>query len=93
MVYLVHLRRDIFDGLKAYYGTLAKSHGYTAAAKSRGESLFGIDDLFESVVVRIDALTSEIITRRQPSVSRLGFWLTNSFDAIETGLVAASFAT
>ncbi len=77
MVYLVHLRRDIFDGLKAYYGTLAKTHSYTTAAKSRGESLFGIDDLFEPVVVRIDALISEIITRRQPSVSSLPSWRLN----------------
>jgi len=90
---LVQLRRDIFDGLEEYYGTLAKTHGYTAEATSRGESLLGIDDLFDSVVDRLEALTFEITTRNQQVVSRLGFWLTISFGAIETGFVAASIAT
>ena len=90
---LVQLRRDIFDGLEEYYGTQAKTHGYTAEATARGEALFGIDDLFESVVDRLEALTFAITPRSQQSVSRLGFWLTTSFGAIETGFVAASIAT
>lgn len=90
---LVQLRRDIFDGLEEYYGTLAKTHGYTAEATAVGESLFGINDLFESVVDRLDALTFEITTRNQQAVNRLGLWLTTSFGAIETGFVAASIAT
>jgi hypothetical protein len=90
---LVALRRDIFDGLEEYYGTLAKTHGYTAEATSRGELLFGIDDLFDSVTDRLESLTFEITTRNQQTVSRLGFWLTTSFGAIETGFVAASIAT
>ena len=90
---LVQLRRDIFDGLEEYYGTLAKTHGYTAEATARGEALFGIDDLFESVADRLEALTFEITTRNQQAVNRLGFWLTTSFGAIETGFVAASIAT
>jgi len=90
---LVQLRRDIFDGLEEYYGTLAKTHGYTAEATALGEDLFGIDDLFESVVDRLGALTFEITTRNQQTVSWLGFWLTTSFGAIETGFVAASIAT
>jgi hypothetical protein len=90
---LIQLRRDIFDGLEEYYGTLAKTHGYTAEATALGEDLFGIDDLFDSVVDRLGALTFEITTRNQQSVSRLGFWLTTSFGAIETGFVAASIAT
>lgn len=57
------------------------------------EALFGIDDLFESVVDRLEALTFEVITRSQQSVSRLGFWLTTSFGAIGPGFVAASIAT
>ena len=60
------LRRAIFDGLEEYYGTLAKTHGYTAEATARGESLFGIDDLFEAVVDRLEALTFEI-THTQPA--------------------------
>ena len=55
--------------------------------------LFGIDDLFDSVVERIEAVTFEITTRSQRTVSQLGFWLTTSFGAIETGFVAASIAT
>jgi len=90
---LVQLRRDIFDGLEEYYGTLAKTHGYTAEATALGETLFGINDLFDSVVERLDALTFEITTRNQQAVNRLGFWLTTSFGAIETGFVAASIAT
>lgn len=90
---LVQLRRDIFDGLEEYYGTLAKTHGYTAEATALGEKLFGINDLFDSVVERLEALTFEITTRNQQSVSQLGFWLTTSFGAIETGFVASSIAT
>lgn len=58
-----------------------------------GEALFGINDLFDSVVERLEALTFEITTRNQKAVNRLGFWLTTSFGAIETGFVAASIAT
>lgn len=90
---LVALRRDIFDGLEEYYGTLAKTHGYTAEATARGEKLFGIHDLFDLVTDRLESLTFEITTRNQQTVSRLGFWLTTSFGAIETGFVAASIAT
>lgn len=90
---LVQLRRDIFDGLEEYYGTLAKTHGYTAEATTLGETLFGINDLFDSVLERLEALTFEITTRNQKAVNRLGFWLTTSFGAIETGFVAASIAT
>lgn len=90
---LIQLRRDIFDGLEEYYGTLAKTHGYTAEATALGETLFGINDLFDSVVDRLEALTFEITTRNQQAVTRLGFWLTTSFGAIETGFVAASIAT
>lgn len=90
---LVQLRRDIFDGLEEYYGTLAKTHGYTATATALGETLFGINDLFDSVVERLEALTFEITTRNQKSVNRLGFWLTTLFGAIETGFVASSIAT
>lgn len=90
---LIQLRRKIFDDLEEYYGTLAKTHSYTADAIARGETLFGIDDLFEAVVDRLEALTFEITTRNQQSVNRLGLWLTTSFGAIETGFVAASIGT
>lgn len=90
---LVALRRDIFDGLEEYYGTLAKTHGYTAEATARGEKLFGIHDLFDLVTDRLASLTFEITTRNQQTVNRLGFWLTTSFGAIETGFVAAGIAT
>jgi hypothetical protein len=90
---LVALRRDILDGLEEYYGTLARTHGYTAEATARGEALFGIDDLFDSLVDRLESLTFEITTRNQQTVSRLGFWLTTSFGAIETGFVASGIAT
>ncbi|MBC7436870.1 MAG: hypothetical protein H7332_12470 [Bdellovibrionales bacterium] len=90
---LMQLRRDIFDGLEEYYGTLAKTHGYTAEATTLGERLFGINDLFDAVGERLEALTFEITTRNQQAVSRIGMWLTTSFGAIETGFVAASIAT
>lgn len=90
---LVALRRDIVDGLEEYYGTLAKTHGYTAEATALGEKLFGIHDLFDQVTDRLASLTFEITTRNQQTVSRLGFWLTTSFGAIETGFVAAGIAT
>jgi hypothetical protein len=90
---LIELRREIFDNLEEYYGTLAKTHGYTADSIARGETLFGIDDLFEAVADRLEALTFEITTRNEQSINRLGLWLTTSFGAIETGFVASSIAT
>jgi len=90
---LIRLRREIFDNLEEYYGTLAKTHSYTADSITRGETLFGVNDLFEAVVDRLEAVTFEITTRNQQSVNRLGLWLTTSFGAIETGFVAASIAT
>ncbi|WP_162911048.1 hypothetical protein [Azohydromonas sediminis] len=90
---LVALRRDMIDGLEEYYGTLARTHGYTAEATARGEALFGIDALFDSVVDRMEALTFEITTRNQQTVNRIGFWLTILFGAIETGFVASGIAT
>ena len=89
---LIGLRRKIFENLEEYYGTLAKTHSYTADSIARGEVLFGIDDLFDAVVDRLEALTFEITTRNQRSVNRLGLWLTTSFGAIQTGSVAASVA-
>jgi hypothetical protein len=89
---LIQLRRDIYDGLEEYYGTLAKTHDYTAEATALGERLFGINDLFDSVVERLEALTFEITTRNQQAFSRIGMWLTASFGAIETGFVASSIA-
>jgi hypothetical protein len=89
---LIQLRRDIYDGLEEYYGTLAKTHDYTAEATALGERLFGINDLFDSVVERLEALTFEITTRNQQAVSRIGMWLTASFGAIETGFVASGIA-
>jgi hypothetical protein len=90
---LIHLRREIFGDLEEYYGTLAKTHSYTADALARGETLFGIDDLFEAVEDQLEALTFEITTRNQQSVNRLGLWLTTLFGAIEAGTVAVSVAT
>lgn len=90
---LIDLRRDIFNDLEEYYGTLAKTHSYTADSIERGETLFGIDDLFKAVVDRLEALTFEITTRNDQSINRLGLWLTTSFGAIETGFVASSIAT
>ena len=90
---LIQLRREIFDNLEEYYGTLAKTHSYTEESIARGEVLFGIDDLFKAVTDRLEALTFEITARNQRSVNRLGLWLTTSFGAIETGFVAASIAT
>ena len=90
---LIQLRRDIFENLEDYYGTLAQTHGYTADAIARGETLFGIDDLFEAVVDRLEALSFEITTGNQESVNRLGLWLTTAFGAIDTGFVASSIAT
>jgi len=89
---LIQLRREIFDNLEEYYGTLAKTHGYTADAIVRGEALFGIDNLFEAVEDRLEGLTFEITTRNQQSINQLGLWLTTSFGAIEAGSVAASVA-
>ncbi|TAK84613.1 MAG: hypothetical protein EPO20_14185 [Betaproteobacteria bacterium] len=90
---LVQLKREVLDGLEEYYGTLATSTAFSAEATAQGEELFGIVDLYDAVMARLEMVTFKITTGYQRNTSRLGFWLTTLFGAIETGFVAASIAT
>lgn len=90
---LLQLKRDVLDGLEEYYGTLASGSGFSVEATARGEALLGIEDLYDSVVDRLDMVTFSITTRYQRNTTRIGVWLTVIFGAIETGFVASSIAT
>lgn len=51
-----------------------------------------VDEVVRVGGAPLEALAFEITTRSQQSVSRLGFWLSTSFGAIETGFAAARVA-
>ncbi len=90
---LVDLKREVMDGLEEYYGTLANSNNFSAAATRRGKDLLGINELYKSLLDRLEMVTFAITTRFQRNATRIGVWLTILFGAIETGFVAASIST
>lgn len=90
---LIKLKREVMDSLEEYYGTLANTNSFSAAATQRGKKLLGIDELYKSLLDRLEMLTFTITTRFQRNATKIGVWLTILFGAIETGFVAASIST
>lgn len=64
-------------------------HGAAAAA----EPLLGIENLYQAVMTRLDAVSFAITTRYQKRMTTLQFWLTLVFGATEIGFIASGIAT
>ncbi|HVA37067.1 MAG TPA: hypothetical protein VNJ51_05605 [Candidatus Dormibacteraeota bacterium] len=90
---LVMLKQQALDALEEYYGTLTVTNAFSAKATRQGQELLGVDDLYDSVVDRMEIVTFAITTNYQRNSNLLTFWLTIVFGAVETGSLAAVVAT
>lgn len=90
---LIGLKQRILDGLEEYYGVIAKATRFSAPLIEYGQSTLGINDLYESVIDRLEAVTFDITTRYQRNTGLMGFLLTILFGALEAGFMASGIAT
>lgn len=91
--HLLELKADVLDGLEEYRGTVAASNRFSGEVTSYGKRVLGIDDLYDFLVERLDAITFEITTRYQQTTNVLQFWLTVVFTALSASSLAATVAT
>jgi len=90
---LLQLKRDVADGLEEYNGSLAIGNAFSAQTMALGQSLLGIDDLYRSVIGRLDMVTFGITTRLERQSSQVSLWLAILFGAIGIGFLAASISS
>jgi hypothetical protein len=90
---LLALKQDVLDALEEYYGTITKATRFSDAVTIEGERLFGLGDLYEGVIDRLDTVSFAITTRYQKRMTLLQFWLTIVFGATEIGFIASGIAT
>ena len=90
---LLTLKQKVLDSLEEYYGAIMTATRFSDAVTAAGERLLGIADLYDAVMVRLDAVSFAITTRYQNQMTLLQFWLTIVFGATEIGFIAASIAT
>ena len=88
--HLLELKAEVLDGLEEYRGTVAASNRFSTEVTSYGKRLLGIDDLYDSLVERLDAVTFEITTRYQQTTNILQFWLTVVLVALGASSLAAA---
>jgi hypothetical protein len=90
---LIALKQEVLDGLEEYYGALTSATRFSDAVTADGERLFGIADLYDAVMDRLDTISFAITTRYQKRMTLLQFWLTIVFGATEIGFIASGIAT
>ena len=90
---LLRLKQEALDGPEEYYGTLATSNSFSVQATAAGKSLLGLDDLYSSVMTRLDMVSFAVTTRLQKRLNLIGFWIVAFFGAIQSGLFAATIAS
>ncbi|MEM3262075.1 MAG: hypothetical protein QXW72_06840, partial [Conexivisphaerales archaeon] len=59
---LVGLKQEILDGLEEYYGIIAKATQFSEPLMEFGQRILGINDLYDSVIDRLDAVIFDITT-------------------------------
>ncbi len=89
---LIGLKERILDGLEEYYGVITRANKFSAPLIEYGETTLGINDIYDSVIDRVDAITFDITTRSQRDNNIITFWLTVIFGALETGFLASTIA-
>jgi len=89
---LLALKQEVLDALEEYYGTITKATRFSDAVTIEGERLFGLGDLYEGVIDRLDTVSFAITTRYQKRMTLLQFWLTIVFGATEIGFIASGIA-
>jgi len=90
---LIGLKQEILNGLEEYYGIIARATQFSAPLMEYGQQILGIDDLYDSVVDRLDAVTFDITTNYGRNTNVLTFWLTILFGSLDTGLLTESIAS
>jgi hypothetical protein len=89
---LLSLKQEVLDGLEEYYGAITAANRLSDEVAADGEQLFGILNLYEAVMDRLDAVSFAITTRYQKRMTLLQFWLTVVFGATEIGFIASGIA-
>jgi hypothetical protein len=90
---LITLRQEVTDSLEEYYGAITNATRFSDAVTADGETLLGVEDIYDAVMERLEAVSFAITTRSQRHMTLLQFWLTIVFGASEIGFIAASIAT
>jgi len=90
---LIALKQEVIDGLEEYYGAITNATRFSDAVTADGERLLGLEDIYDAVMERLEAVGFTITTRSQRHVTLMQFWLTIVFGASEIGFIAASVAT
>jgi len=58
-----------------------------------GQQILGINDLYDSVIDRLDAVTFDITTNYERNTNVLTFWLTILFGSLDIGLLTESITS
>ncbi|WP_009207794.1 hypothetical protein [Sulfuricella denitrificans] len=90
---LIMLKQEVIDGLEEYYGAITNATRFSDAVTADGERLLGVEDIYDAVMERLEAVSFAITTRSQRHMTLLQFWLTIVFGASEIGFIAASIST
>ena len=90
---LIVLKQEVIDGLEEYYGAITSASRFSDAVTEAGERLLGVEDIYDAVKERLEAVSFAITTRAQLHMTLMQFWLTIIFGASEIGFIAASIAT
>lgn len=90
---LITLKQEVIDGLEEYYGAITNASRFSDAVTADGERLLGVEDIYDAVIERLEAVSFAITTRSQRNVTLLQLWLTIIFGASEIGFIAASIST
>ncbi len=90
---LLQIKQEILDGREEYYGAIITTNRFSDRVLSDGTKIFGIDELHQAVMDRLDAVSFEITMRYQKKMTLFQFWLTIVFGATEIGFIASGIAT
>jgi hypothetical protein len=90
---LIALKDAVNDGLQEYSGVITNANRMTDAVTSDGEILLGLEDMYNAVMNKLEAVSFAITTQSQRHTTLMQFWLTIVFGATEIGFLGASLAT
>lgn len=90
---LLELKQQVSNGLEEYYGATMAATRFGDQIAEDGERLFGIIDLYDALMDRLETVSFALTTRYQQRMTQMQFWLTVVFGATEIGFIAASIAT
>ncbi|MGC8506111.1 MAG: hypothetical protein ACP5NK_05320 [Thermoplasmata archaeon] len=84
------LKQEILNGLEQYYGIIAKATRVSDPLMEFGQRILAINDLYYSVIDRLDAVIFDITANYYRNSNTLNFWLTVLFGSLDTGILTES---